>query len=161
MLAFNVAISLTSELAVATAGRTPLHGPYVTFIPAERYYVAQLFFLPVLRTVMWLLAAAVVHLVIRLAGRHSDLDTQLMIGGLVYVGVLPTVLVLDWLALATGVYFWAGYAMVHGVVAVTFSVPLTVVGVRTLLGVPPRVAVAAVVGSLLVTIPLLATFAIP
>lgn len=159
VVTFNVAISATSLLALRLLGREPFLPSWLTFLPTDQYFAAEILFLPFLRTGTWLLASAVSHLTVRLAGRHSDLDTILNIGGLVTFVVMPYTFVVDWTAILLGAYGLALIAVLHGAVDLAWSFALLSAGLHRLLGVPIRLALVSALLSEAATVPLLAVFA--
>jgi len=159
VVAFNLTISLTSLLALQLLGRNPLLPSSLTFLPTERYYLAEMAFLPLLRTATWLLGAATSHLAIRLTGRPSEVDTILNIGGLVYLVVMPYTFAVDWTAIALDAYDFGLIAILHGSIDLVWSVALLTIGLRRLLLVPTTLALASALLSATTTLPLLAIFA--
>lgn len=159
VLCFNLMISLTSLLALELLGRQPFLPSWLTFLPTERYYQFEIFFLPVLRMVSWLLSAATIHLGLRLMGRPSDMDRILNIGGVQYLVVLPYTFAVDWTAIALNAYGFGLIAVLHGAVDLIWSLTLGVIGLRVLLGLKPRLAVELSLLSTVVSLPLLAIFA--
>ncbi len=154
VLACNLAILPTTLPAVRGMG--PLMPSALTFLPAEKYLLAQVFFLPPLRVLMWLLAAAVIHLGLRLARHPGGYDQILNIGGLVNLVVMPCILVSDWLLTAAGHYALVTYT--HPL-SILWSAPLTAIGLKQVLGVKSALAWGLTILSLLVTIPFLALLA--
>ena len=156
LVGFNLAISLTTDLARWLLGDPLLLDSWLTFLPAEDYLFAELFFLPVLRVLTALLGAGVIHVFLRLVNQPSDYDTQVNIGGMTYLIVMPVILVSDWILLAVGHYELSIYT--HPL-SMFWSVPIGIIGVRCLLNARTPYAVAGVLLTELVSIPLLAIFA--
>jgi hypothetical protein len=155
VLVFNLAISATT-LVRYLLGQDLLMPSALTFLPSEKYLLAEVFFLPPLRVLHWLLSAAVLHLGLRLTRHPGGFDQLLNMGGLGYLIVMPFILVTDWLFIAVGRYDFAEY--VHSL-TLPWSLILTVIGLNERLGVKAATALGlAVVGTPL-TLPLLAIFA--
>jgi hypothetical protein len=125
----------------------------------ERYYGFEIFFLPIARLAAWLLGSAVIHLGIRLSGRKSDIDQILNIGGLVYLVVMPYTFAVDWTAIALDAYGFGLIAILHGTVDLVWSITLSVIGLRQLLGIETRLALGLMLLNIAVTLPLLILFA--
>lgn len=159
ILAFNLLISLTTTLGRVLGGGEVLLPSWLTFLPDDRYLLAELFFLPAVRMATWLLGAAVVYLGARLAGRPADMDRLLQVGGVVYLVVMPYTFAVDWTTLAFGAFGTGLIVYVHGVVDLVWSVALQVVGLRVLLGLPAGLALGLTLLSTLFTLPLLMIFA--
>jgi hypothetical protein len=156
---FNILISLTTNFARVLAGQDPLLPSWLTFLPTEKYLFAQLFFMPVLRMALWLLGAGVIHTGIRLAGKPSDFDRILTIGGIQYLVVLPYSFLVDWTALAFGVFGIGLIGIIHGAIDLVWSTVLQVIGLRTLLGLRTGFALGLSLASTVCTLPFLALFA--
>jgi len=156
VLAFNLLISATTIL-VQYLLRQPLFlASWLTFLPTENYRLAEMFFLPPLRILVWVMAAGIIHLGLRLADKASNFDTLLNIGGLGYLVIMPFVLFSDWLLIALNAYWLAEYT--HPA-ATLWGVFLTVIGLKELLGTKTGLAVGLAILSAAVSIPLLAIFA--
>jgi len=156
VLVFNLAISATTLLARYLLGRDLLMPSALTFLPTEKYLLAEMFFLPPLRVLVWLLSAAVVHLGLRLARQPGGFDQLLNMGGLGYLIIMPFILVTDWLFIAVNRYEIAEY--IHSLAA-PWGMILTVIGLKELLGVKSAAAWGLALLSALLTIPFLAIFA--
>jgi hypothetical protein len=98
-----VVTAATSLLALHLLGRAPFFPSYLTFLPNERYYGAEIYFLPAFGAGVWLLGSALVHLIVRCAGRPSDMDGILNVIGFGLLVVGPAVWLLDWSCIALGV----------------------------------------------------------
>ena len=156
VLVFNLAISVTATLPRYLLGQDILMPSALTFLPDENYLLAEIFFLPPVRVLHWLLSAAVVHLCLRLIRHPGGFDQLLNMCGLGYLIVMPFILVTDWLFIAAGRYDIAEY--VHSL-TLLWSWILSVIGLNEVLGVKTATGWAlAVVGTPLV-LPLLAIFA--
>ena len=159
LLFFNLLISATSTLARYLLGYGPMMPSSLTFLPDENYLLAQIFFLPMVRMLAWLLGAAVIHLGIRLAGKPSNMDQILNIAGVIYLVVMPYTFLIDWTAIALNAFNSQVIVVLHGVVDLVWSLALQVIGLRQLLGIETRLALIASVISAAVGVPLLALLA--
>ena len=153
---FNLAVSLVTDLARWLLGDPPLLDSWLTFLPTEDYLFAELFFLPVLRVLLALLGACITHVFLRLVHQPSDYDTQVNLGGMVYLIVMPVILVSDWILLAFGRYDLCVYT--HPL-SLFWSVPLGILGLRVVLSIRTSYAVAGVLLSNFLSIPFLSIFA--
>jgi hypothetical protein len=156
VLAFNLLISATTLLALYLLDVRPFLESWLTFLPTEDYLLAEIFFLPPLRVLVWLLGAAVVHLGLRLAKHPGGMDTLLNVGGLEYLVTMPFILLSDWLLIILDAYWIAEYT--HPLAAV-WGLVLTVIGLKRMLGVRTGLAILLTLVSMLLTIPFLAIFA--
>ena len=128
-----VVTALTTTLALHLLGRTPFVPSYLTFLPTENYFTAEIFFMPVFGLAVWLLGSAVVHLCLRLAGRPSGFDWILNVIGFALLIVMPVVWLLDWLSVALNVYA-AGVIPVIHVLLSLWEVALIGIGLTKLEG---------------------------
>jgi hypothetical protein len=129
-----VVTALTTTLALHLLGRTPFAPSYLTFLPTESYFAAEIFFLPVFGLAVWLLGSALVHLFLRLAGRPGGFDWVLNVIGFSLLIVMPVVWFLDWLAIALNAY-GAGVIPVIHVLLSLWEVALIGIGLSKMEGV--------------------------
>lgn len=156
VLLFNLAISATTVLAQHLLGRGPLMPSALTFLADERYLLAEIFFLPPLRILVWIAGAGIIHLGLRLAGEPGGFDTLLNIDGLINLVSAPFVLLPDWLLVALNRYELAQFT--HSLF-LPWSLVLNVIGMRRLLGTRTLLAVLLTLLSFVLTVPLLALLA--
>jgi hypothetical protein len=128
-----VITSLTSILALHLLEREPFVDSYLTFLPPDRYYAAEIFFLPVFGLAGWLLGGGVVHLILRLAGKPSSLDWILNVIGWALLTVMPAVWLLDWISIALNVYGVGVTPVIHAVISI-WEVALMGVGLSKMEG---------------------------
>ncbi len=155
VLVFNLAISATT-LVRYLLGQDLLMPSALTFLPSEKYLLAEVFFLPPLRVLHWLLSAAVLHLGLRLTRHPGGFDQLLNMGGLGYLIVMPFILVTDWLFISVDRYDIAEF--VHSL-TLPWALILTVIGLNERLGVKAAAAWGLALLSTPLTLPLLAIFA--
>ena len=99
-----VGTGVTSILALHLLNRRPFVPPYITFLSETEYYKAEVFFLPVFGLIVWLLASALIHLILRLARIDSNIDWIMNVIGFSLLVVMPVVWLVDWATIAIGVY---------------------------------------------------------
>ena len=113
-----VVTTLTTGLALYLLGRRPFVPSEFVRLPDDRYYFAQLFFLPLWGFAIWILMTAVVHLILRLARKESDFDRILNIIGMGMLVPMPVLWLWDWAAVAFGLYKVTIMAITHSVAQV-------------------------------------------
>ena len=128
-----VATSLTTTLALRVLGRVPFAPSRLTFLTTENYYGAEIFFLPMFGLAVWLFGSAIVHVVLRLAGKESDFDEVLNIIGLGMLIPMPVVWVWDWTMIALNWYHITVMAISHSFFAL-WGVVLYSIGFKRNLG---------------------------
>ena len=127
--------SLLLYLPVALMGRIPPTPSNLAFLSTERYYWHLVWLSPIILGADWLLASAFTHVVLRLAGRRSDFDQILNIGGMATIVVGAFLLVWDWAWFASGgvnQYFLGISHLAIGLWAVVIGA----IGLKRILGVP-------------------------
>jgi hypothetical protein len=107
---------------------------YLTFLPEENYYAAEVVFLPFFGLAGWLLGGGVVHLTLRLAGKRNDFDWVLNVIGWSLLVVMPVVWILDWVTLGLDVYGEGFTPVIHALISV-WEVVLMGIGLNKIEGV--------------------------
>lgn len=134
-----IGTAATSILALHLLGRQPFVPSYLTFLSDDSYYCAEILFLPLFGVAAWLLSGAVVHLILRLANTRSDIDHLLNIIGFSLLVVMPVVWLIDWIAIALGLYGASFAIPLHALVSV-WEVVLIALGFRTIIQLRPMAA---------------------
>ena len=127
--------SLLLYLPVALMGRIPPTPSNLAFLSTERYYWHLVWLSPIILGADWLLASAFTHVVLRLAGRRSDFDQILNIGGMATIVVGAFLLVWDWAWLAWGGANQYFLGITHLAIGL-WAVAIGAIGLRRILGVP-------------------------
>ena len=148
-----VATSLTTTLALYLLGRLPFEPSRLTFLATEEYYAAEIFFLPLFGLAVWLLAGAVVHVILRLAARVTNFDKILNVIGMGMLIPMPVVWLWDWIAIALNWYQLAVMAVSHSVFAL-WGVILYSVGFKKILGLRtlPAIGLALVITGIYISL---------
>jgi hypothetical protein len=136
-----VVTTLTTTLALLLLGRRPFTPPYLTFVGPDRYYLAELLFLPVFGLAIWLLMGAVAHLALRLGGHPGNFDRVLNVVGVGMLVPMAPLWVADWAMIATDTFRLPQAAVVHAIAELWESL-LFAAGFHVVLGLPTRAAVA-------------------
>jgi len=63
-------------------GYSPPTPSYLPIFSTENYFGALVLIAPIVLTAQWLLGSSLVHVVLRLSGRHTDFDQILNINGM-------------------------------------------------------------------------------
>jgi hypothetical protein len=124
-----VGTALTSILALYLLHRQPFVPSYLTFLDEAEYYKAEVFFLPLFGIAAWLLASAVVHLILRLFRIDSNIDWIMNVVGFSLLVVMPIVWLVDWITMAVGVYGADSTIPIHAAVSI-WEIALMAVGFR-------------------------------
>lgn len=94
--------SLLLYLPLAIKGDQPSPPSYLTILPTESYYATLAWLAPVFLVAQWLLLSAVLQVILRLAGRRSDIDQILNITGMVALIVGSFLIAWDWIWILAG-----------------------------------------------------------
>ena len=149
--------SLLLYLPLSLMGRAPSTPSYLTFLPTERYYEALVFLAPFFLLGQWLLLGAVTHVILRLLGRHSDLDQILNITGMAALVVGAALVMWDWLWIVLGWENAVALGVSH-LVLDTWGITITALGFGRTMAVPIWLAALLAVLSIALGVPLAATF---
>jgi hypothetical protein len=122
-------------LPLALMGRQPSTSPSLRGFQAEGYYGTLVWLAPVFLVGQWLLLSVVLHVLLRLLGRKSDVDQILNITGMAALIVGAVLVPWDWLWVAAGWRDEVLLGLSHMVLAIWAAV-ITVLGFKRILGVP-------------------------
>lgn len=136
-------------------GREPSTPSFLTFIPTESYYRALIWIAPVFLALQWLLAAAMIYLVLRFWGYAVDFDVLLNITGAAALVVGAALIAWDWLWVFVG---WEDPVLL-GFSHLAFDVWGIVLGVYSMrehLKIPVPLGVIAYLLAIILNLPLAA-----
>lgn len=124
-----IGTAVTSILALHLLNKRPFVPPNITFLDESNYYQAEIFFLPLFGIAVWLLASALIHLLLRLFGMDSDIDWIMNVIGFSLLVVMPLVWLVDWTTIAMDVYGANFTIPIHAAVSI-WEVALMAVGFK-------------------------------
>ena len=127
--------SLLLYLPLYLMGRQPPTPSYIPVFTTERYYGTLILIGPVMFLAHWLLASSLMHVVLRLTHRRSDVDLILNILGMTTLVVAAIILAWDWLCVAAGWGNQYSLGISHLVIDV-WGIAIAVIAFKRLLGVP-------------------------
>lgn len=147
-------------LPLVLLGRRPSFPSWFTILPTEQYYAGAILLAPIFLICQWLLLSAMVHVVLRLLGRRSDIDQILNLTGMIALVIGAFLLAWDWIFIALNL----GGAILLGIshlVVDLWAVALTVTGFKRLLNISVPLALALTLLWLAVGVPLAMVFMRP
>lgn len=149
--------ALLLYLPLFLMGRAPPTPSYLSFIPTESYYGALVVLASLVLTAQWLLGGALMHVVLRLSGRRSDIDQILNITGMATLVVGAFLVVWDWIWIVAGGMdqYLLGYS--HLVID-GWGIALMVTALKKLLDVPVWLGLILCVLAILCALPLAIMF---
>ncbi|UCD37369.1 MAG: hypothetical protein JSW54_11125 [Fidelibacterota bacterium] len=132
--------ALLVYLPMSIIGAVPESPSTLSFIPTESYYAISVGMAPLFILGQWLLLCAVLHVVLRLTGRASDLDQILNLTGMAALVVGTVLVVWDWIWFGLGWHSDVVLGISHLVIDV-WGIVIIVAGLRILLGVPVKLGI--------------------
>jgi hypothetical protein len=116
-------------------GRVPPTPSYLSFVPTERYYFALIWIGPFVLLAELLIGSVLIHVLLRLMGRHSDIDQIININGLSALIVGAVLIPWDWTWFALGMANQYFLGISHLVISL-WAVAILAIGLRRILSVP-------------------------
>jgi Yip1 domain len=144
-----VTTALIEPFTLYLLGRKPFAPSYLTFLSTKDYYRAEVFFLPLFGLTLWLLMSALAHVLLRVAGKGSDMDRILNIVGLGMLIPMPVLWACDVAMIALNIFTLPWSAIIHATVQV-WEAGLQALGFRRLLGlrILPAILLALLINAL-------------
>lgn len=149
--------SLLLYLPLHLMGRAPATPSYLTFLPTESYYLALTLLAPLFLVGQWLLLGAGTHLILRLLGRHSDVDQILNVTGMAALVVGAFLVIWDWLWIGAGWEHAIALGISHLVLDI-WGIVITALGFERTMGVPIWLGTILSLTTIVVGVPLAAVF---
>ncbi|MFX0145375.1 MAG: YIP1 family protein [Candidatus Hodarchaeota archaeon] len=133
--------SLLIYLPVSLMGRVPPTPSYLSFVPTERYYFALIWMAPFVLLAEMLMGSVVIHVLLRLMGRHGDIDQVININGMSALIVGAVLILWDWTWFALGMANQYFLGISHLVISL-WAVAIMAIGLRRILSVPFWLSIA-------------------
>ena len=146
--------SLLIYLPVYLMGRVPPTPSFLPFVPTERYYFALIWMAPIILLAILVMQSAIIHVILRIMNRHSDIDQIFNIVGMSALIVGLVLIPWDWAMFALGVADQIYLGIGHLVISL-WAVVIMVIGFQKILLVPLRLSVTLRI----ITIPIALPFA--
>jgi hypothetical protein len=127
--------SLLMYLPISLMGRVPPTPSYLSFVPTERYYFALIWMAPFVLFAEMLMGSVIIHILLRLMGRHSDIDQIINVNGMSALIVGAVLVLWDWVWFALGMADQYFLGISHLVIAL-WAVAIIAIGLRKILSVP-------------------------
>jgi hypothetical protein len=139
-------------LPLALMGRVPPERSYLSFVADESYYAALVGLAPLVLLAEWLLAAATMHLVLRLSRLASDIDETLNISGFVTLAIGSVLILWDWIWIGLGGMSQYSLGISHLIIDV-WGIAIGAIAFKFILKVPIRFAVLLNLLGIIVALP--------
>jgi hypothetical protein len=127
--------SLLTYLPVYLLGKIPPTPSNLSFIPTEKYYGALIILAPVVLLAEWLLSSSLIHLILRLSKRPSDIDKLLDISGFTALAIGSVIIVWDAFWVVVGGMTQYGLGISHLIIDL-WAIAITTIALKRMLDVP-------------------------
>jgi hypothetical protein len=144
--------SLLVFLPVSLMGRVPPTPSFLSFIPTERYYAALVWIGPFVLVAEMLMGVVVIHVLLRLLGRRSDIDQIINIVGMSALIVGAVLIPWDWAWFALGGVDQYFLGISHLVISLWATVIIGV-GLQRILSVPLWLGIVLSIVSIPIQLP--------
>ncbi len=144
--------SLLIYLPVYLVGRLPPTQSFISFIPTEDYYFALIWLAPLVLIVILLLQSIVIHVLLRLMDRHSDIGQIINIVGMAALIVGAILIPWGWAMFVLGLADQYFLGITHLIISL-WSAFLIVVGLRRILSVPLGLSIVLTILPIPVALP--------
>jgi hypothetical protein len=149
--------SIFLYLPVSLMGRVPPTPSYLSFLPTEKYYASLVWLGPFVLLAEILVAAVVVHVLLRLLGRQSDIDQIINIIGFSGLVVGAILIPWDWAWYAAGMANQYFLGISHLIIDLWTLVIMTI-GFRKILSVSLWLSIVLSIITILASLPLAIMF---
>lgn len=149
--------ALLLYLPIYLMGWQPPTPSFIPIFSTEHYYRTLIFIGPLLFLAHWLMEGALMHVVLRLTRRRSDIDLILNIVGMTSLAIAAVILAWDWLCIAAGwgdqYFLGISHLIIDG-----WGIVIAVVAFKRLLGVPVWLGILLQILGIATWLPLGMTF---
>jgi hypothetical protein len=149
--------SVLLYLPVTLIGRVPPTPSYLSFLPTEKYYASLVWLGPIVLLAEILFAAVVVHVLLRLLGRHSDIDQIINIIGMSGLVVGAILIPWDWAWFAAGRADQYFLGISHLIIDIWTLIIMTI-GFRKILKIPLWLSIGLSIITIFASLPLAIMF---
>jgi hypothetical protein len=128
-------VSLLTYLPVYLLGKVPPTASNLSFISTEEYYGALIILAPIVLIAGWLLSSSLMHLILRLSKRQSDIDKLLNISGFTALAIGTVIIIWDAFWLIAGGMTQYGLGISHLLIDI-WAIAITTIALKRILNVP-------------------------
>ena len=149
--------SLLIYLPVYLLGRVPPTPSNLSFIPTEKYYGALIILSPLVLIAELLLSSSLMHLILRLSKRRSDIDILLNISGFIALAIGSVIILWDAFWLVVGGMTQYSMGISHLIIDI-WAIAITTVALKRILDVPAWLGILLNIAGIAVSMPLAIMF---
>jgi hypothetical protein len=125
---------------------------YLSFIPNEKYYGALIVLGPIILLAEWLLSSSLMHLILRLSKRSSNIDKVLNISGFAALAIGTVLVLWDAVWLLVGGMNQYGLGISHLIIDL-WAVAITTIALKRILKVPLWLGILLNIIGMIVSMP--------
>ena len=128
-------VSFILYLPLSLMGRFPPERSYLPFVADKSYYAVLVGITPIVLLAEWLLAAATIHLILRMSRFRSDIDQILNITGFVALTIGSVLLLWDWIWIGVGGFSQYSLGISHLIIDI-WGIAIAAIAFKRILKVP-------------------------
>ena len=149
--------SLLIYLPVYLLGRVPPTPSNLSFIPTEQYYGALIIIAPLVLIAEWLLSSSLMHLILKLSKKESDIDKLLNISGFTALAIGSVIIIWDAFWLIVGGQNQYSMGISHLIIDI-WAIAITIIALKRNLNVPIWLGIILNIAGIAVSLPLAIMF---
>ncbi len=149
--------SLFIYLPVYLMGRIPPTPSNLSFISSENYYGFLIFLAPIVLIVEWLISSSLMHLILKLSSKRSDIDQILNISGFSALAIGTVIILWDALWLIIGGMNQYTLGISHLILDI-WVIVISVIALKRILDVPVWLGIVLNIIAIAVSLPLAIMF---
>ncbi len=144
--------SLFTYLPVYLLGRIPPTPSNLSFIPTENYYGSLIFLAPIVLITIWLTSSSLIHLILKLSSKRSDIDQILNISGFSALAIGTILILWDALWLTIGGMNQYALGISHLIIDI-WAIVITTIALKRILDVPVWLGIVLNIIGIAVSLP--------
>jgi hypothetical protein len=149
--------SLLTYLPVYLLGKVPSEPSNLSFVPTEKYYGALIIIAPLVMIAELLLSSSLMHLILRLSKKRSDIDKLMNISGFTALAIGTIIIVWDAFWLIVGGMTQYSLGISHLAIDI-WAIAITTIALKRILNVPVCLGILLNIAGIAVSMPLAIMF---
>jgi len=149
--------SLFIYLPVYLLGKIPPTPSNLSFISTENYYGALIFLAPIVLIAEWLISSSLMHLILKLSSKRSDIDQILNISGFTALAIGTVIILWDALWLTIGGMNQYTLGISHLLIDI-WAIAISIIALKRILDVPVLLGIVLNIIAIAVSLPLAIMF---
>ena len=149
--------SLFIYLPVYLLGKIPPTPSNLSFISTENYYGALIFLAPIVLIAEWLISSSLMHLILKLSSKRSDIDQILNISGFSALAIGTVIILWDALWLIIGGMNQYTLGISHLILDI-WAIVISIIALKRIMDVPVWLGIVLNIIAIVVSLPLAIMF---